>query len=75
VGTVEFERDLPKNLRGAVFYDIGNAVQSFSDPLEYSVGVGLRYHISVASLGLDVAQPLSVSGRTPRLHLHISTLF
>ncbi len=75
VGTVEFERDLPKNLRGAVFYDIGNAVQSFTDPLEYSVGVGLRYHISVASLGLDVAQPLSVSGRTPRLHLHISTLF
>jgi len=75
VGTVELERDFPKNFRGALFYDIGNAVMNFSDPLEYSVGVGVRYHISVASLGLDVAQPLSVSGRTPRLHLHISTLF
>jgi translocation and assembly module TamA len=75
VGTVEFERDLPKNLRAAVFYDIGNAVDSFTDRLEDSAGVGLRWHISVASLGLDVAQPLSVGGRTPRLHLHISTLF
>jgi hypothetical protein len=40
----------------------------------------LRYNIAVASLGIDVAQPLyapnqSVAGRLPRLHLHISTLF
>lgn len=75
VGTVEVERDLPRNLRLATFYDIGNAIDHFSDPLEYSVGVGLRYHISIASVGIDVAQPLSVSGRTPRLHFHISTLF
>lgn len=75
VGTVEVERDLPRNLRLATFYDIGNAIDHFSDPLEYSVGVGLRWHISIASLGIDVAQPLSVSGRNPRLHFHISTLF
>lgn len=75
VGTIEFERDLPRNLRAAVFYDIGNAVNNFSDPLEYSVGVGLRYHISVASVGLDIAQPLSMSGRSPRAHLFLSTLF
>lgn len=75
VGTTEIERDLPKNLRLAVFYDIGNAVDHFGDSLEDSAGIGLRWHISVASLGLDVAQPLSESGRNPRLHLHISTLF
>ena len=75
VGTTEIERDLPKNLRLAVFYDIGNAIDHFGDPLEDSAGVGLRWHISVASLGLDVAQPLSEKGRSPRLHLHISTLF
>jgi translocation and assembly module TamA len=75
VGTTELERDLPKNLRLAVFYDIGNAIDHFGDPLEDAAGIGLRWHISVASLGLDVAQPLSVSGRSPRLHLHISTLF
>lgn len=75
VGTVEFERDLPKNFRAAVFYDIGNAFNHFSDPLEYSAGVGLRWHISVASVGIDVAQALSEPGRTPHLHLHLSTLF
>jgi translocation and assembly module TamA len=75
VGTTEIERDLPKNLRLAVFYDIGNAIDHFGDSLEDSAGIGLRWHISVASLGLDVAQPLSEKGRSPRLHLHISTLF
>jgi translocation and assembly module TamA len=75
VGTTEIERDLPKNLRIALFYDIGNAIDHFGDELEDSAGIGLRWHISVASLGLDVAQPLSESGRKPRLHLHLSTLF
>ncbi len=75
VGTTEIERDLPRNLRLAVFYDIGNAIDHFGDELEDSAGIGLRWHISVASLGLDVAQPLSEKGRSPRLHLHISTLF
>ncbi len=75
VGTVEVERDLPKSLRLAVFYDIGNAIDHFGDELEDSAGLGLRWHISVASLGLDVAQPLSESGSKPRLHLHLSTLF
>ncbi len=75
VGAAEIERDLPKNLRLAVFYDIGNAIDNFGDELEQSAGIGLRWHISVASLGLDVAQPLTERGRSPRLHLHISTLF
>lgn len=75
VGTVELERDLPRNFRAAVFADAGNAFDHFSDPLEYSAGVGLRYRISVASLGLDVAQPLSEAGKSVRFHLHISTLF
>jgi translocation and assembly module TamA len=75
VGTVEVERDLPRNFRWATFYDIGNAMNKLNDTMEYSVGVGLRWHVSIASFGIDVAQPLSVSGRSPRLHLHISTLF
>lgn len=75
VGTVEVERDLPRNFGVAVFTDAGNAFDHFSDPLEYSAGVGLRWHISVASLGVDVAQPLSEPGKSFRFHLHISTLF
>lgn len=73
-GTVEVERRLPRNFGAAVFADVGNAFDHFSDPLEYSAGVGVRWHIAVASLGVDLAQPLSQSG-TPRVHLYISTVF
>ncbi|PZN30354.1 MAG: hypothetical protein DIU71_12390 [Proteobacteria bacterium] len=75
-GTVELERALPRSFGVAAFYDFGNAFDSFSDPmLKHAVGLGLRWHIAVASLGIDVAQPLAESGRGPRLHLYISTLF
>lgn len=75
-GTIEVVRDLPRNFGVAAFYDIGNAFDDFSDPqLEYSVGLGVRYSIAVASFGIDVAQPISESGRNPRFHLYISTQF
>lgn len=75
-GSIEVVRDLPRNFGVAAFYDIGNAFDDFADPqLEYSVGLGVRYNIAVASFGVDVAQPLSESGRNPRLHLYISTQF
>lgn len=75
-GTLEVVRDLPRNFGVAAFYDIGNAFNDFADPqLEYSVGLGVRYSIAVASFGIDVAQPISESGRNPRFHLYISTQF
>ena len=75
-GTIEAERRLPRNFGLATFYDMGNAFDDIQHPdLQYSVGVGLRWHIAVASVGVDVAQGLSESGRNPRLHLYISTLF
>lgn len=74
--TIEAERRLPRNFGLATFYDVGNAFDDIQHPnLQYSVGVGLRWHIAVASVGVDVAQALSESGRNPRLHLYISTLF
>ncbi len=75
-GTMEIVRDLPRNFGLAAFYDVGNAFDDFSTPdLQYAMGLGVRYNIAVASFGVDVAQPLSVSGRSPRLHLYISTQF
>ena len=74
VGTVEVERRLPRNFGVAAFADVGNAFDDFGDPLEYSAGLGLRWHISIASIGVDVAQALSEPGLSPRLHLHISTV-
>jgi translocation and assembly module TamA len=71
VGSLEVARDLPHNLAGAVFFDVGNAFNKFGDPMEYSVGIGVRYRLPVVSLGLDIAQPLSTGGG-PRLHVNIS---
>ncbi|HET9445994.1 MAG TPA: autotransporter assembly complex family protein [Steroidobacteraceae bacterium] len=75
-GTIEVVRDLPRNFGVAAFYDIGNAFDDFKEPgFEYSLGLGVRYSIAVASFGIDVAQPISESGRNPRFHLYISTQF
>lgn len=58
-GTVELIRNLPRNLALAVFFDIGNAIDEFNDPLQYSVGIGLRFRLPVVTLGVDIAQPLT----------------
>jgi translocation and assembly module TamA len=75
VGTFELQRSLPRNLVAAAFVDVGNAFDTFGDPLEYSVGVGLRYRLPFLSIGLDVAQSVSESGRDPRLHINFTPEF
>jgi translocation and assembly module TamA len=72
VASVELERDFPRNFRGAVFFDTGNAFNDWSTPLEYSVGIGVRWRLPMLMIGIDVAQALSESGRRPRLHLNIT---
>ncbi len=71
-GTVEIQRDLPKNFGLATFFDFGNAFDTFGDPLEYSVGIGFRLRLPAVTLGIDIAQPLSESGTSPRLHINFS---
>ena len=72
VASMEIERDLPRNLRLAFFYDTGNAFNDWGTPLEYSVGIGLRWRLPMLLIGLDVAQALSESDRRPRVHLNIT---
>ncbi len=72
VGTVEVIRDLPKNLGVAVFVDGGNAFNRFGDKLEYSAGIGLRFRLPIATVGIDIAQALTVDGASPRLHINFS---
>jgi translocation and assembly module TamA len=72
VASMEIERDLPRDLRLAVFYDTGNAFNDWDTPLEYSVGIGLRWKLPMLLIGLDVAQALSESDRKPRVHLNIT---
>jgi translocation and assembly module TamA len=76
--SMELIRDLKwKSLSVAVFGDVGNAFDRFGDPLMYSVGVGMRLRLPVVSVGIDVAQALTIpAGSTerpgPRLHLNFS---
>ena len=72
VGSIELERDLPHDLRGAVFFDTGNAFDDWNTPLEYSVGVGIRLKLPMLLIGVDVAQALSEPDKKPRLHLNIT---
>jgi translocation and assembly module TamA len=71
-GTVELQRDLPRNFGIATFFDFGNAFDHFGDPLEYSVGIGFRWRLPALTLGIDVAQPLSERGASPRLHINFT---
>ncbi len=73
--SVELQRSLPKNLVGAVFMDAGNAINKFGDPVEYSVGIGLRYRLPFLSIGIDVAQSISETDRSPRLHINFTPEF
>jgi translocation and assembly module TamA len=80
-GTVEFVRDLPRNLGVAAFADAGNAFNAFNSSVAVSVGVGFRWRLPVLTLGIDIAQAISMpqNGATtmqtlpgPRLHLNFS---
>ena len=79
-GTVELERDLPRNLGVAVFTDAGNAFDVFDrspNPayphfIEYSTGVGIRWRLPVVTVGIDVAKALSRPGTSPRLDINFS---
>ncbi len=74
-GTVEIERDLPKHLGIAAFFDYGNAFNSFHTPrlLQYGAGLGLLVRLPVMTLGIDVAQPLSARGhQLPRFYINFS---
>jgi translocation and assembly module TamA len=79
-GTTEIIRDLPRNLGLSVFSDFGNAFDTFGHSpnpayphfLEYSVGIGLRWRLPVATFGIDVAQPISRPGSSPRFDINFS---
>ena len=70
-GTFEVIRDLPHNFGVATFFDYGNAFNHFGDPIEYAAGVGFRVRLPVQTLGIDIAEPLSINGG-PRLHINFS---
>jgi translocation and assembly module TamA len=73
VGSAEYEYRFLPRWGAAVFYDIGNAVLSSSDPLESGAGVGARWVSPVGMVRVDLAFPLSERGRRMMIHFGIGT--
>jgi translocation and assembly module TamA len=74
VGSMELERTLFKDWGVSIFYDVGNAFNSFSDVnISKGAGVGLHYYTAVGGLNLSVARPLGVDN--PSIHIHFTVGF
>ena len=71
VGSVEFEHRFMRRWGVATFYDIGNAVNRFTDPLASGAGVGLRWISPVGPVRVDAAWALSRDNTPLRVHLRI----
>ncbi len=73
-GSVEVERALFSDWGISVFYDAGNAFDSFSHVrLFEGAGVGVHYYTPVGALNLSVARQIGVDD--PGFHLHFTVGF
>ncbi len=72
--SVEFETRVFRNWSAAVFADIGNAFNDWSDPeLKRGAGLGIRWYSFAGPVRLDVAQALDFTGRPWRVHFTIGS--
>jgi translocation and assembly module TamA len=71
VGSIEYEHRLTEKWSGAVFSDIGNALDDPGDPLERGTGAGLRWKTVIGLVRLDVAWAVSREDNPWRIHLNI----
>lgn len=72
--SVETEFRVLENWSGAVFADIGNAFNDWSNPeLKLGVGVGIRWYSIAGPIRLDVAQATDFNGRPWTIHFTIGT--
>lgn len=72
--SAEFEYRFSERWSAAVFADIGNAFNDWSDPnLKLGVGVGIRWYSIAGPIRIDVARAEDFDGKPWRLHFTIGT--
>jgi translocation and assembly module TamA len=72
--SIEMERALFESWGLSLFYDVGNAFDTFPDlHLAQGVGAGLHYYTRVGALNLYVARQVGVSN--PSFHIHFTVGF
>lgn len=70
VANFELEKRITQNWGGAVFYDVGNAFDSFAEyELEQGAGVGARRYTPIGPIRLDLARQIGNSSQRWRVHL------
>ena len=69
-GSVELEKGIGKDWGIAVFYDIGNAFNSWRK-IDFAKGAGIggRYYTSIGPIRLDIARQIGVRKPDYRIHL------
>ena len=74
VGSLEYNYQFKDGWRAAIFSDFGNAYdKQFSNPTEYSIGVGIRWRSPIGPIRLDVASGISNDNNPIRLHFFIGS--
>ncbi|WP_353571231.1 autotransporter assembly complex family protein [Candidatus Albibeggiatoa sp. nov. BB20] len=71
VGSAEYEHQIVGKWSAAVFYDVGNAFNDFSEALQHGVGVGVRWRSPIGLIRVDVATALNDDNYPVRLHINI----
>jgi translocation and assembly module TamA len=70
VASIEVERLIVDKWSAALFFDAGNAFDPDYDArIEYSAGIGVRWHSPVGPIRVDVATALSKDEPSLRLHV------
>ena len=71
VGSLEYEYRFAEKWSGALFFDTGNAINDWQEPLKQGAGVGLRWISPVGPVRLDLAWAVSEPGAPIRVHLNV----
>lgn len=71
VASVEYDYPFAGNWAVAGFVDAGSASNSLGEPLNYGVGIGVRYFTPVGAIRLDFAHPVN-HPELSAIRIHIS---
>jgi len=72
VGSVELERTVYKNWGASLFYDVGNAFNTFNNvKLFQGAGVGVHYYSPIGALNLYLARQIGVDNPAWRIHFTV----
>jgi len=75
VASVEYQHHVYGNWDGAIFYDVGNAMDNWSDRLMRGQGVGVIYRSMIGPIKLYVGQAVNKEGKPHSIEFSIGPEF